>query len=291
VSGATEDLDIRDSVERWPVTSSAMLADGSLVRLRRDMVRMPDGEEVGRDVLEHPGAVAILALDERDQVLMIRQYRHAVGRLLWEIPAGLRDVAGEPLHVTAQRELLEEAGYRAARWQVLTDTFTSPGISTERLRIFLARGLALDERDQVLMIRQYRHAVGRLLWEIPAGLRDVAGEPLHVTAERELLEEAGYRAARWQVLTDTFTSPGISTERLRIFLARGLALVPEAERGYVREHEEAHLVVAWVSLQEAMERIFAGELHNGVTALGILSAYAARRDGFGALRDADAPER
>jgi ADP-ribose pyrophosphatase len=210
VSGATEDLDIRDSVERWPVTSSAMLADGSLVRLRRDMVRMPDGEEVGRDVLEHPGAVAILALDERDQVLMIRQYRHAVGRLLWEIPAGLRDVAGEPLHVTAQRELLEEAGYRAARWQVLTDTFTSPGISTERLRIFLARGLAL---------------------------------------------------------------------------------VPEAERGYVREHEEAHLVVAWVSLREAMERIFAGELHNGVTALGILSAYAARRDGFGALRDADAPER
>ena len=210
MSGATEDLDIRDSVERWPVTSSAMLADGRLVRLRRDMVRMPDGEEVGRDVLEHPGAVAILALDERDQVLMIRQYRHAVGRLLWEIPAGLRDVAGEPLHVTAQRELLEEAGYRAARWQVLTDTFTSPGISTERLRIFLARGLAL---------------------------------------------------------------------------------VPEAERGYVREHEEAHLVVAWVSLQEAMERVFAGELHNGVTALGILSAYAARRDGFGALRDADAPER
>jgi 8-oxo-dGTP pyrophosphatase MutT (NUDIX family) len=210
VSGATEDLDIRDSAERWPVTSSAMLAHGSLVRLRRDMVRMPDGEEVGRDVLEHPGAVAVLALDERDQVLMIRQYRHAVGRLLWEIPAGLRDVAGEPLHVTAQRELLEEAGYRAARWQVLTDTFTSPGISTERLRIFLASGLAL---------------------------------------------------------------------------------VPEAERSYVPEHEEAHLVVAWVPLQEAMERVFAGELHNGVTALGILSAYAARRDGFGALRDADAPER
>jgi ADP-ribose pyrophosphatase len=203
-------LDIRDAAERWPVTSSAMLAEGSLVRLRRDVVRMPDGEEVGRDVLEHPGAVAILALDEQGQVLMIRQYRHPVGRLLWEIPAGLRDVAGEPLHVTAQRELLEEAGYRAERWQVLTDTFTSPGISTERLRIFLARGLSR---------------------------------------------------------------------------------VPEAERGYVPEHEEAHLVVAWVPLGEAMERIFAGELHNGVTALGILSAYAARRDGFGALRDADAPER
>lgn len=210
MSGATEDLDARDVAEHWPVTSATILGEGSLVRLRRDMVRMPDGEVVGRDVLEHPGAVAVLAL---------------------------------------------------------------------------------DDDDQVLLIRQYRHPVGRLLWEIPAGLRDVAGEPLHATAERELLEEAGYRASRWQVLTDTFTSPGISTERLRIFLARGLAQVPEAERTYVPEHEEAHLVVAWVSLEQAMAHIFAGELHNGVTALGLVSAFAARASGFAALRDADAPER
>jgi 8-oxo-dGDP phosphatase len=210
MSEATEELDIRDAAERWPVTSSAVLGTGSLVRLRRDMVRMPDGDVVGRDILEHPGAVAVLALD----------------------------AAG-----------------------------------------------------QVLMIRQYRHPVGRMLWEIPAGLRDVAGEPLHVTAERELLEEAGYRAAHWRVLADSFSSPGISTERLRIFLARGLTEVPAAERSYVPEHEEAHLVLAWVPLDRAVARILAGDLHNAVTSLGILSAYAARQDGFTTLRDADAPER
>ena len=210
MSEATEDLDIRDATELWPVASSTLLADGALVRLRKDMVRMPDGEVVGRDVLEHPGAVAVLALDP-------------------------------------------------------------------------------DER--VLMIRQYRHPVGRLLWEIPAGLRDVAGEPLRVTAERELFEEAGYRAADWSVLTDSFSSPGISTERIRIFLARGLARVPEAERSYVREHEEAYLELAWVPLDQAAARVLAGDLHNGVTALGILSAYAARQDGFTTLRETDAPER
>ncbi len=209
-AGATGEVEIRDAAERWPVTSSAVLGEGSLVRLRRDMVRMPDGEVVGRDILEHPGAVAVVALDA-------------------------------------------------------------------------------DER--VLLIRQYRHPVGRLLWEIPAGLRDVAGEPLHVTAQRELLEEAGYRAATWRVLTDSFSTPGISTERLRIFLARDLVEVPAAERSYVPEHEEAYLRLAWLSLDEAVSRFLAGELHNGVTGIGILSAYAARQGGFTALRDAGAPER
>ncbi len=204
------DLGIRDTAESWPVVSSAELARGAMVRLRKDMVRMPGGEVVGRDVLEHPGAVAVLAL---------------------------------------------------------------------------------DAAERVLMIRQYRHPVGRLLWEIPAGLRDIAGEPLRATAERELLEEAGYRAAEWRVLTDSFSSPGISTERIRIFLARGLAWVPESERSYVPEHEEAHLELSWVPLEQAAARIFAGDLHNGVTALGILSAYAARKDGFAALREPDAPER
>jgi 8-oxo-dGDP phosphatase len=151
--------------------------------------------------------------------------------------------------------------------------------------------VALDPDERVLMIRQYRHPVGRMLWEIPAGLRDVAGEPLQETAERELLEEAGYRAATWLVLADTFSSPGISTERVRIFLARDLARMPEAERSYVPEHEEAYLTLAWVSLDDAVARFLAGELHNGVTATGILAAYAARQGAFTALRGADAPER
>src|SRR2546430_15954550 len=78
---------------------------------------MPDGELAERDVVIHPGAVAVLALDDAQQVLLIRQYRHPVQRLLWEIPAGLRDVSGELPWATAQRELLEEAGYRARDWR------------------------------------------------------------------------------------------------------------------------------------------------------------------------------
>jgi ADP-ribose pyrophosphatase len=150
--------------------------------------------------------------------------------------------------------------------------------------------VALDEDGRALMIRQYRHPVGALLWEIPAGLRDAPGEPLRQTAERELLEETGHRAADWHVLADVFTSPGFSTERLRIFLARAITRVPEQERDYVPEHEEAHLVVAWVPLRQARDAVLAGDLHNGVAAVGILSAYAAREDGFASLRDADAPE-
>ncbi len=117
------------------------------------------------------------------------------------------------------------------------------------------------------------------------------GEPLVETAKRELLEETGHRAADWLVLADVFTSPGFSTERLRIYLARGITRVPEQQRDYVPEHEEAHLVVAWVPLRQAMHAVLAGDLHNGVAAVGILSAYAAREDGFSALRRADAPER
>ena len=124
---------------------------------------MPDHQLAERDVVIHPGAVAVLALDDAHQVLLIRQYRHPVGRLLWEIPAGLRDVAGEPLWATARRELLEEAGYRARDWRVLADYYSSPGFSTERLRVFLARDLELvpaAERDFVPGGRGGSPAVG-----------------------------------------------------------------------------------------------------------------------------------
>jgi ADP-ribose pyrophosphatase len=153
--------------------------------------------------------------------------------------------------------------------------------------------LALDREDRVLMIRHYRHPAGHLLWEIPAGLRDVAGEDPLATAERELLEEAGYRASDWQELADFFTSPGILTERVRVFLARGLMFVPESERGgHAPQHEEAHLLVRWAPLQQAVRLFLAGDLHNGVTAVGILSAYAVQQGGFAALREDDVlPER
>jgi len=97
-------VNIKDQPEHWPVASSAELLRARLVTVRSDKVRTPDNQLAERDVVLHPGAVAVLALDDADRILMIRQYRHPVGHLLWEIPAGLRDVAGEDPWVTAQRE-------------------------------------------------------------------------------------------------------------------------------------------------------------------------------------------
>lgn len=133
--------------------------------------------------------------------------------------------------------------------------------------------VALDDTGRVLMIRQYRHPVARLLWEIPAGLRDVAGEPPLEVARRELAEETGYTAREWHVLTDYYTSPGITDERIRVYLARGLAAAPDS--GYEREHEEKFLEYAWVPLSEAVRLSLAGKLHNGTTVTGILAAQAA----------------
>ncbi|TDD58573.1 NUDIX domain-containing protein [Actinomadura rubrisoli] len=150
--------------------------------------------------------------------------------------------------------------------------------------------LALDDRDRVLLLRQYRHPVGRLLWEAPAGLRDVDGEPLHKLAERELLEEAGYRAERWDTLVDVFPSSGMSDERVRIFLARGLTEVPADEIDFERVHEEADMPVVWVPLEEAVRKVLAGEVHNMIAAVGILAVRAARDAGYRDLRPVDAPE-
>ena len=104
---------IEDAAESWPVVASQPLLKNWLITVRSDKVRLPDDHYAERTVVTHPGAVAILALDDAQRVLMIRQYRHPVGRLLWEIPAGLRDTDGESPLQTAQRELLEETGYRA----------------------------------------------------------------------------------------------------------------------------------------------------------------------------------
>jgi ADP-ribose pyrophosphatase len=148
--------------------------------------------------------------------------------------------------------------------------------------------IALDDAGRVLMIRQYRHPVRCLLWELPAGLRDVEGEPLLAAAERELMEETGYRAREWQTLVDHFTSPGFTTERLRVFLARGLEEVTDT--GYERRHEEKFLVTEWVPLPEAVSLVFAGKIHNSSAVMGILAAHAASAAGFAGLRPAGDPE-
>jgi 8-oxo-dGDP phosphatase len=135
--------------ESWPVTGSEEHFRNWLISVRTDKVQMPDNHQAERTVVTHIGAVGILALDEQDRVLMIRQYRHPVARQLWEIPAGLRDVTGEALADTARRELLEETGHAARQWGVLVDSYASPGITNERIRIFLARGLEVAESDYV----------------------------------------------------------------------------------------------------------------------------------------------
>ena len=151
--------------------------------------------------------------------------------------------------------------------------------------------VALDDAGRVLMIRQYRHPVGYQLWEIPAGLRDAEGEPPLETARRELFEETGYRARDWHVLIDYFTSPGFSTERLRIYLARTVEPVKDDEGpGYVRHDEEKYLVQKWVPLDDAVRLAFAGKLHNSAAITGVLAAQSAQATGFRNLRPADAPE-
>lgn len=134
-------MSIADTPANWPVEATTQHYKSWLLSVRTDQVRFPDHHSAERIVASHPGAVAVVALDDDGRVLLIRQYRHPVGRLLWEVPAGLRDVDGEPLLDTARRELLEETGHTAREWDVLTDFFTSPGITTERIRVFLARGL------------------------------------------------------------------------------------------------------------------------------------------------------
>jgi 8-oxo-dGTP pyrophosphatase MutT (NUDIX family) len=133
---------IRDVPEEWAVTGSRTSFTGRVWDIRTDEVVMPDGAVAARDYQQHPGAVGVLALDEQRRVLLVRQYRHPVRHRLWELPAGLLDVAGEnPLHA-AQREFYEEAYAKASDWRVLIDFYSSPGGSSEALRIFLAQDLA-----------------------------------------------------------------------------------------------------------------------------------------------------
>ncbi|QUQ62309.1 NUDIX domain-containing protein [Kutzneria sp. CA-103260] len=125
----------------FEVASSKDIYVGRVVALRSDSVVMPGGGTAVREVIEHLGAVAVLALDADDQVTLIHQYRHPLGHRIWELPAGLLDVAGEEPVLAAQRELAEETGLAAASWVTLVDVAASPGFTDEVVRVFLARDL------------------------------------------------------------------------------------------------------------------------------------------------------
>ena len=193
-----------DEAARYPVVESRVhFASGNVIDVRTDRVRMPSGDTTDRDVVVHPGAVGIIALDDDDRVLLVQQYRHPVGHLCWEPPAGLLDEAGEDPLDAARRELYEEAHVRAERWDVLIDAFTSPGMTDESVRIYLARSVGPAE------------------------------------------------GARHQ-----------------------------------GEHEEHDMPTRWVALDEAVDALFAGRLHNPMAAIGILATAASRREGYTNLRPA-----
>lgn len=130
----------------FEVVDSRDVHVGRILALRVDDVRMPDGSVHSREVVEHLGAVAVAAVDAEGRVVLVHQYRHPMGRRLWELPAGLIDHDGEDPLGTAKRELVEEAGVEAAEWSVLVDVAASPGFTDEVLRVYLATGLSDTDR-------------------------------------------------------------------------------------------------------------------------------------------------
>ena len=125
----------------FETVSSETVYVGKIFALRADEVRMPGGNIARREVVEHYGAVAVLAMDDDRNVMLVYQYRHPHGRRLWELPAGLLDLGGESPHITAARELKEEAGLAATTWHTLVDLDSAPGFSDESVRVYLATGL------------------------------------------------------------------------------------------------------------------------------------------------------
>lgn len=147
---------LQDTDDAWKVFDSRTAFTGGVVSVRVDEVSMPGSLVAKRDVLVHPGSVGVLVLDdtgETPKVLMLRQYRHPISRRLWELPAGLLD-ENESALVAARRELEEEAHVQARDWRVLLDAYTSPGISDEAVRIYLARDIRPVDGDRRAAIHE-----------------------------------------------------------------------------------------------------------------------------------------
>ncbi|MBB5959339.1 ADP-ribose pyrophosphatase [Saccharothrix tamanrassetensis] len=133
----------------FETVSSRDVHVGRIVALRVDEVAMPGGGTARREVVEHLGAVAVAAVDGDGMVTLIHQYRHPLGKRIWELPAGLLDSASEEPVEAARRELMEEVGLAASEWATLVDVAASPGFTDEVVRVFLARGLSEVEREQM----------------------------------------------------------------------------------------------------------------------------------------------
>ena len=185
----------------YRVVSSTPVFTGTLIAVRTDQVQMSDGTIATREVVEHPGAVGVLALDDQEQVVLINQYRHPVARYLDELPAGLLDVAEEAALAAAQRELFEEAGLTARQWHVLIDVYTSPGMTDEAIRIFLARGLTAvpEARRFVRTHEEITLTVSRVPLD-EAVRRALAGELTNASAVAGVLAAQAARVLNWASL-------------------------------------------------------------------------------------------
>jgi len=190
---------LRDEPFQPEVLQRTLLHEGRIWDLVTETFRYGEAE-LTREGMEHPGAVAVIALDEQDRVLLIKQYRHPVRQYLWEIPAGMLDVRGESLLAAAQRELAEEADLVAEQWWTLTDFFNSPGGTNEGIRIFLARGLrateqAFDREDEEADMEQRWASLD----EVAEGILQ---RRLHSpTLQIGVLAALAAKARNWQDLT------------------------------------------------------------------------------------------
>ena len=229
-------------------------------------------------------------------------------------PQGSEEWRGPVIDVHAPAEVLDSRErFSGSVWSVRTDTIRlrgpirpDPGMAPsgpvddprDSGSVIVERDVvvhpgavgvaAIDGDGRILLVRQFRHPAAGYLFELPAGLRDVPGEPPLETARRELAEEAGLEARRWDVLVDFFNSPGGSTEAFRCFLARDVHPL-EGGRPATGEAEESDLPQVWLPLEDAVELVLTGALHNPTTVVGVLAASAAARRGWTTLRSAADP--
>jgi NTP pyrophosphohydrolases including oxidative damage repair enzymes len=173
--------------------------------------------------------------------------------------------------------LTTETVYAGAIWNVVRETFAYNDDVLSRDYVDHTGAVAivaLTEDDEVMMIRQYRHSIRSLNWEIPAGLLDIPGEDPLVCGKRELAEEADLEAAQWEFLTTLNTTPGGSNEFIHIYLATGLAALTH---DYVRTGEEADLEKRFVPLKDAVGAAVTGKIRNQIAVTALLAAYVHRQ--------------
>lgn len=168
-----------------------------------------------------------------------------------------------------------EVVFRGMVWNVRRDTFAVGDHEIRREYVDHTGAvavLAMDDDDRILLIAQYRHAIGEREWELPAGLLDIAGEEPLEAAKRELAEEVDLAASTWSELLTFHTSPGGSNELLRVYRASGLTATPTFDR----TDEEAGIVLRWAPLDEVVEAVLAGRLRNSILIVAVLAAHARR---------------